>query len=183
MEPERKRKRGNQGGPRVRPEGERAPEPAPKLTDEDKAVIDAMSDDELFLTRPELDCVHISFRTDRESAARSLGWTLKKVKECLNKPHVKLYAIRFREDFIKEMVRREVTNSRKKGLTPTTVQERLMEIAMMPPSDTKGSVEGQVKALQELAAHLGLKKDDPLAGKTTEELQAIVNGAKAPTVN
>jgi hypothetical protein len=183
MEPEQKRKRGNQGGPRSRPEGERSPEPAPKLTDEDKAAVEAMSDDELFLSAPELECVHISFRTDREMAAKRLGWTLKKVKDTLNKPHVKLYAIRFREDFIKEMVRREVTNSRKKGITPSTVQERLMEIAMMPPADTKGSVDAQVKALQELAGHLGLKKDDPLAGKTTEELQAIVDGAKAPTVN
>lgn len=173
MDEETKPKGVNRRAPRFR-----KPEETPKLTEEDHAVIAGTPDEELFLTAKELDCVHISFRDDREAAARSLGWPLKKVKETLAMPHVKLYAIRFRDDFIKEMVRREVTRSRKKGITPGSVQERLMEIAMMPPADTKGSVDGQVKALQELAGHLGLKKDDPLTGKSTEELQAIVAGAK-----
>lgn len=158
----------------------RKPEQTPELTEADQVKLDSMTEDELFLTRNELDCVHISFRTDRETAAQRLGWSLKKVKECLAKPHVKLYAIHFREDFIKEFVRREVTDSRRKGISPMSVQQRLMDIAMMPPTDTKGSVDGQVKALQELSAHLGLKKDDPLAGKSQEELEAIANGKPLP---
>lgn len=167
-------KGGHPGGPSNRPESKRAPEPTPKLTEEDKAAIADMTDDDLFLSRQELECVHISFRLSREEAARRLGWPLKKVKDTLNKPHVKMYAIKFREDFIKEFVSREVTDSRKKGVSPATVQARLMEIAMMPPTETKGSVDGQVKALQELSAHLGLKKDDDLNDKSPEELEEIV---------
>lgn len=176
MEPEDKPKRagGHPGGASKRPVSKRAPEPTPKLTDAEKAALAEMSDDELFLSRPELECVHISFRKDRETAAAQLGWPLKKVRETLNKPHVKMYAIRFRDDFIKEFVAREVTDSRKKNVSPVSIQARLMEIAMMPPSETKGSVDGQVKALQELSAQLGLKKDDGLEGKTPEELEEIV---------
>lgn len=177
MEPEEtqpKRRAGHPGGASARPESKRSPEPTPKLSEEEKAALEGMSEDELFLSRPELECVHISFRQDRETAAKRLGWPLKRVKETLNKPHVKLYAIRFREDFIKEFVRQEVATSRKKGVSRDTVQERLMAIAMMPPNETKGSVDGQVKALQELSAQLGLKKEDGLEDKTPEELAAIV---------
>lgn len=168
------KRRGHPGGASARPEGKRTPEPTPKLTDEDKAAIAEMSDDELFLSRKELECVHISFREDRETAAKRLGIPLKKVREILAQPHVKIYAIRFREDFTKEFVRREVTDSRRKNISPLSVQQRLMDIAMMPPSETKGSVDGQVKALQELSAQLGLKKNDGLEDKSPEELAEIV---------
>jgi hypothetical protein len=173
-----KKRVGRPSGPATRPEGKRAPEPPVKLSAEDKEKLASTTDDELFLTEQEILCVTLSFRKDRETAAVRLGWSMRKVKDCLAQPHVKLYAYRWREEFIKEAVRREVTEYRRKGITPLEVQKRLMDIAMMPPAETKGSVDGQVKALQELSAHMGLKKDDGLGDKTEEELKAIVAGTR-----
>lgn len=139
----------------------------------------------LFLTGDERACVHISIRDSRETAASRLNWTNKQVNDCLNRPHVKAYALRFSERCLAMHAEKEVTADRARGVSPANIQKRLMDIAMMSPSETKGSVDGQVKALQELAAQLGLKKDDPLTGKSIEELEEIRDrGLKktAPTV-
>lgn len=154
----------------------------------DEETIEKAVEDEVFLTKSEMNCVNLAMEDSIESAASQLGWSLKEVRECLKRPHVRLYAMEVRNELIKRVAQEKGRRWRKKGISPVSVQERLMEIAMMPPNETKGSVDGQVKALQELASHLGLKKDDPLTGKTEEELKAIVAGArgsltKTPSVN
>lgn len=119
-------------------------------------------------------------KLSREAAATRLGWKLAQVRKTLELPHVKLYAIQYREKFISVMVNREITSLVRQGITRNTIQQRLMDLAMLTPEQTKGSIDGQVKALSELANQLGIKKDDPLADKTDEELKAIVaEGAKA----
>lgn len=164
--------------PAARPEEEQAPEPQPHLTDSEVDRIGKISDDALFLTRQEQACVHISMEESREKAAVRLGWTIEQVMECLRQPHVKLYAIEYREKFMAHLARKRAASLNKVGVNSTSVQERLMELAQMAPEQTKGTIDGQVKALSALANILGLTKDDPLKGKSDEELLAIVNGAR-----
>lgn len=163
-----------------RPVEKRSPEPTPKLTDEDKEKLSGISEDQLFLTNDELTCVHISMKQNREAAAKRLGWELKKVRHVLDQPHVKLYAIQYRDKFITVMVNKEIASLTRQGITPLSIQTRLMDLAQLSPEQTKGSIDGQVKALAELAAQLGMKEKDPLANKSVEELEAIV---KAVPVN
>jgi hypothetical protein len=181
-EPTEKRKVGHPGGASRRPANKRQPEPTPTLSEADKEALSVINGDELFLTNDELTCVHISMKTSREEAAKRLNWALAKVRKTLEQPHVKLYAIQYREKFISVMVNKEITQLVRQGITPTSVQQRLMDLAMLPPDATKGSIDGQVKALTELSNHLGLKKDDPLGDKSEEELKAIV-AAGAKQVN
>lgn len=163
---------------RPRPEGEQEPEPVPHLTETEKKKLDAVSDDSLFLTMDERACVHISMEESREKAAIRLGWTIEQVLDCLKQPHVKMYAIEYQQQFMKSLASNRIKALTKVGINRTAIQERLMQLANLQPSETKGSIEGQVKALTQLANILGLtSKDDDLKDKTDEELQAIVNRA------
>jgi hypothetical protein len=164
-----------------RPEEQQAPEPEPSLTAKERENIDKVAFDTLFLTREEQACVHLSMEESREKAAVRLGWTLAQVMGCLAQPHVKLYAIEYRAVFMNVLARRRAASLLKVGVTRSSVQERLMDIAMMDPDRTKGSVDGQVKALTQLANILGMTKDDPLKDKTDEELMNIVNGVREKT--
>jgi hypothetical protein len=173
------KKVGHPGGASRRPVDKQSPEPTPKLTEDEKAVLDAQGADELFLSNQELTIVHVSMKQSREDAAKRVGLPLKRVREILAQPHVKLYAIQYRDVFMRTMAAKEAASLVRQGITPNTVQQRLMDLAMMPPSETKGSIDGQVKALTELSSHLKLKEDDPLAGKTQEELEQIVKQGTA----
>lgn len=175
---EKPKRAGRPKGRAARPENKRVPEPAPKLTDKEKEKLDRIADDALFLSQDEIACVHLAMKKNREAAANRLGWTIEQVLHCLKQPHVKLYAIEYREKFIKTMAQKEASELRKVGISRETIMERLMSIAQLDPADTKGSVDGQVKALQALGAMVGLGKGDPLGDKSDEELLSIVNSAR-----
>jgi len=117
-------------------------------------------------------------KKNREAAALRLGWSIKEVLNCLKQPHVKLYAIEFRERFIKTMAQMEVAALKKTGITRSSIESRLMDLALMDPEQTKGSIDGQVKALQALGNIIGLTKDDPLERKSDEELMDLVMSAR-----
>ena len=166
--PKRKTKKANQ------------PEPVPHLTDAEMEKIDEIADDALFLTREEQAAVHLSMEESREKAAGRLGWTMKQLLDCLKQPHVKLYAMEYREIFMKRLARSRAESLKRVGVNPTAVLERTMQLAQMDPSETNRRIDGQVKALTLLASVLGMtQKDDPLKNKTEEELMEIVNGTRA----
>lgn len=175
--------------PAPRPEAEQTPEPHPHLTPSEMDKIGKVADDALFLTREEQACVHLSMEESREKAAMRLGWSMKQVLDCLAQPHVKLYAIEYRETFMRSLAQNRVRSLGKVGVNRANLQSRLMELAMMDPRQTGGKIDGQVKACAELASILGLKdKNDPLRDKSDEELQEIVDRArgtepKKPAVN
>lgn len=138
------------------------------------AATDEMADDVLFPTREEQACVHLCIEKSKGEAARVLGWPLKTVMATLRQPHVKLYAIEYRSIYVKELARVRNLSLNKVVVTRESILARLMEIAQMDPALTRGSTDGQVKALRILSEIHGFMKDDPLLGKTDEELEEIV---------
>ena len=127
------------------------------------------------LTVEEKACVLLSVEKDPESAAIKLNMTLEEVQAIMNSAPVKLYLLKLQEKELTELARLKVRKYRQLGINRGAIEARLMEIAMLDPSETKGSVDGQVKALTALADKFGYAHDeDPLAGKSPDELKAIV---------
>lgn len=127
------------------------------------------------LTVIEKACVLIAVEKDPESAALKLDMTVEEVKEIMERAPVKLFLAKLQEKELVELARLKVRKFRQIGLSRGKIEERLFELAMMDPEMTKGNVEGQVKALSVLADKFGYaNKEDPLAGKTPAELEAIV---------
>lgn len=127
------------------------------------------------LTVEEKACVLISIEKDPESAAIKLNMTLEEVQAIMASPAVKVYLSKLQEKEMTELARLKVRKYRQIGLSRGRIEERLMELAMLDPSETKGNVDGQVKALAVLADKFGYAKaEDPLAGKSPDELKAIV---------
>jgi len=150
-----------------------------KLTAAELKRVEKIKTDALFITHEQKACVHLSMEVGRDEAAKKLGWTPQQVNKCLKLPHVKLYALKYSEIFMKHMAQHRVNSLRKVGVTRDSVNARLMEIALMSPDETKNNVLGQVKALEQLSSNVGLGRPDPLGEKTDEELEAIVKGAQA----
>ena len=158
----------------------RKPEHIKKLTKKELARLDDHIQESDMLTVDERACAHLCVEFNKEHAATMLNWTLEEVEETINLPHVKLYLKRSEDAFHKELAKAKVRRMQKVGVTRETVEARLMEIAMMDPEHTKGSVEGQVKALNTLTEILGMKaSDDPSRGKTREEMQRMIQSTAA----
>jgi hypothetical protein len=133
---------------------------------------------DLCLSRDEQAAVHLVAELGAEKASIELGWRYGDLCDCLNQTHVQDYMREYRAEFLKQMARRRAVSLVKKGITRDGILERAMELAQLDPTDTKGSVDGQVKALKLLSDVMGLTGDDPLKDKTDEELQDIVNKEK-----
>lgn len=176
---EEEKPRRRRSGPKPRPESEQAPEPTPALNERERERIAQIADDALFLTRDEQACVHLCMEESREAAAVRLKWPLSQVVACLRQPHVKLYAIEYRETFMKRLAKKRADSLSRVGVSRASVQERLMQIAMMEPAETRGSVDAQVKALTQLSNILGMTKDDPLKDKSDAELMEIVERGRS----
>jgi hypothetical protein len=101
--------------------------------------------------------------------------SLSEVKEILDSAPVQLYLEKIQRDETRELAKVKVRRYRKVGITRTAIEERLMELMMLDPSETKGNIDGQVKAAAALADKFGYAgKADPLAGKSPAELKDIV---------
>jgi hypothetical protein len=138
---------------------------------------------DLCLSRDEQAAVHLVAEIGAERASIELGWRYGDLVDCLNQPHVQTYMLEYRNAFIKQMARRRAVSLVKKGITRDGILERAMELASIDPADTRGSVDGQVKALKLCSDIMGLSGDDPLAKKTDEELEAIVAEANSEKLN
>jgi hypothetical protein len=110
-----------------------------------------------------------------ETAALRLGWTVEKVEAELRKPECAFTIKMARDMLFRDIVKSKVRALRKISIDRKSIEERLMELAHMDPSETKGSIEGQVKALKTLGDLFGHSREaDPLKDKSTDELQDLV---------
>ena len=145
------------------------------LTKKQKAAEANAEHDCALLTVIEKACVLISIEKDQETAADKLGMTLTEVKEIMDSAPVRVYLNKLQEAEMRELAKLKVRRYRKVGIDRTAIEQRLFDLMMTDPSETKGSIEGQVKAAAALADKFGYAgKVDPLAGKSPEELKAIV---------
>jgi hypothetical protein len=121
-------------------------------------------------------CLLIATEYGDEHAALTLGWELEKVKETLRSPEARLFMQKAQDKFVAELAKSKLRQLRKVDISPGAVEERLMELAQLDPSQTKGTIDGQVKALRTLAETLGMlgATDDPLRGKTRADLEGII---------
>lgn len=164
--------------PAPRPEEKRRREKPKQLTKRELERINEVELDEILLTVDERACAHLCAEYNKEHAAVTLGWPLEAVEECLALPHVRLYLQKADEAFLKEIAKAKVRRFTKINVTVAAVEQRAMELAMLPPSETKGTIDGQVKALNLLAKVLGmLKDDDPLKGKSRSDLEGFIRSA------
>jgi hypothetical protein len=171
-----------------RPVEKRKPEKLKPLKKKDRRSPEQVETDCLALTTIEQACAIICIEKDKEAAAIELKMSLAEVNEIMDSAPVRLYLQKFQDKTITELAKTKVRVMRKVGICKANIEKRLMELMMMDPAETKGTVDGQVKAATLLLEKCGYGKEvDPLDGKTPEELQALVNKrAKfqgAPSVN
>lgn len=160
-----------------RPE-KRKPAPKRDLRKKDQAKIDEVEFESEMLSLDERACALLCTEYSAEEAAVRLGWDLQDVHSTLAQPHVRLFLKKADEGFIKELSKAKVRRTLKVGISRAGIEQRLFELMMLDPSETKGSIEGQVKAAIALAEKFGYgKENDPLAVKTPQELEDIVRRA------
>jgi hypothetical protein len=158
----------------------RKPEPKKKLRKADQERINEVALDQQLLSVDERACALLSTEYNREHAALTMDWTLEAVESTLNLPHVRLFIQKADEAFMKEIAKAKVRRMLKVGISKANVEQRLMDLAQTDPADTRGNIDGQVKALRTLAEILGmLNNDDPLKGKSREELEGFVTKSAA----
>lgn len=109
-------------------------------------------------------------------AASHLKLTQDQVKALLKKPAVQRYLQNYNHAFLREMARYELSRVTRFSVTREDVIGRLHMLSLMPPEDTKGSIDGQVEALNAITEILGLKfsprdADTFFANRTPEELR------------
>jgi hypothetical protein len=177
--------------PSLRPAEKRKPEKIRPLKKKDQKSPEQAETECLALTEIEQACAIICIEKDKETAAIQLKMSLTEVNEVMDSAPVRLYLQKLQDQTIKELAKVKVRVMRKVGICRATIEQRLMELAMLDPERTKGSVDGQVKALNTLATRFGyVKENDPTENMTPEELQQLVmrkakfiEGAKTPPVN
>lgn len=170
---------------------QRRPEKIKTPRKKDLANPEQVESDCLALTVIEKACAVICIERDKESAAIELKMSLNEVQEIMDSAPVRLYLQKLQAEEIVQMAKVKIRVMRKVKICKGTIEQRLMELANMDPEKTKGSIDGQVKALNTLAARFGYGKDvDPTENMTPEELQALVmkkakviEGNRTPPVN
>lgn len=160
-----------------------APETAAEPAKKRKRASKLISQAELCLTREEAAAVHTVIEMGPEKASVELGMRYGDLSDLLKLPHVQAYMQEYRGEFIKQMARRRARNLTRKGITKDAILERAMDLANTDPSDTKGTIDGQVKALKLISDVMGLGVDDGLKDKSDAELEEIVTGAQKEALN
>ena len=161
--------------PSARPVEKRKPEKLKPLKKKDKLSPEQAETECLSLTEIEQACAIICIEKDKESAAIQLHMTMQEVGEIMDSASVRLYLQKLQDQTIKELAKAKVRIMRRVGICRGAIENRLMELAMLDPDKTRGSVDGQVKALNTLATRFGYgKESDPTENMTPEELQKLV---------
>ena len=161
--------------PVVRPAEKRKPEKLKPLKKRDQKSPEQAETECLALTEIEQACAIICIEKDKETAAIQLKMSLTEVNEVMESAPVRLYLQKLQDQTIKELAKVKVRVMRKVGICRATIESRLMELAMMDPDKTKGTIDGQVKALNTLAARFGYGQEiDPTEKMTPEERRALV---------
>jgi hypothetical protein len=161
--------------PTLRPAEKRKPAKLKPLSKKNQKSPEVAETECLALTEIEQACAIICIEKDKESAAIQLHMSMTEVNEVMESAPVRLYLQKLQDQTIKELAKVKVRVMRKVGICRATIEQRLMELAMLDPERTKGSVDGQVKALNTLATRFGYgKENDPTENMTPEELQKLV---------
>lgn len=116
-----------------------------------------------------------------EEAAEWLGCTAADAQTWQQRPSVRQYIESYRKVFVEKMAEAEVARLVRKQITRESIAEQFMSLALLPPERTRGSVDGQVRALEAVSTLLGLKFDPKLLpaqlqGLTDEQLEAYGKG-------
>jgi hypothetical protein len=175
----------------LRPTGKRKPEKLRPLKKQDQKNLARVEDDCLALTVIEKACAVICIEKDKESAAIELNMSMVEVQEIMDSAPVRLFLKKLQAEEITQMARVKIRTLRKVKICKGTIEQRLMELANMDPEKTKGTIDGQVKALSTLATRFGYGGEkDPTEDMTPEELQQLVmkkakfiEGSRTPNVN
>ena len=164
----------------MRPVEKRKPAKLRPLKKQDQKHLDRVEDDCLALTVTERACAVICIERDKESAALELKMSMTEVQEIMDSAPVRLYLQKIQAEEIVQMARVKVRSMRALKIGRPEIERRLMELANMDPEKTKGTIDGQVKALNTLATRFGYGNEkDPTQDMTPEELREMVlRGAK-----
>jgi hypothetical protein len=161
--------------PVARPAEKRKPEKLKPLKAKDRKSPEQAEMECLTLTEEQLACLILCVKKDRESAAIDLNMSMTEVKEIMDSAAGRLWLTKFHEDTRHELAKMSAKSMVKVGATRSNIEGRLMELMMLDPSQTKGNIDGQVKAANTLLTRCGYgKENDPTENMTPEELQKLV---------
>lgn len=141
----------------------------------DKELSDDVDLASELLSLEERACALLSMEYSLEHTATTLSWDLQAVHDTLKLPHVRLFIKKCDEKMVEEIAKTRIRRFTKLKISREAHVERLWDLAHLPPSETRGSIDGQIKALKEVGSILGYsRQDDPLDNMTPEELKEIV---------
>ena len=107
--------------------------------------------------------------------AAKLHMDLDEVVQIIDSAAFKRFLVKQQDADVREFARLRVRKLRQMNISRGAIEQRLYDLMMLDPKDTKGNIDGQVKAAAALADKFGYSKtEDPLAGKSPDELKAIV---------
>lgn len=120
-----------------------------------------------------------------EEAAEWMGLSGIQAAAYAGRASVKKYMEHYRALFAQRMVDAEISVLLAKKITRESLAELLFSLAIMPPERTKGSIDGQIKAVVEATQLLGLKFDPTmlpahLQGLSDEELRKYAVASPVP---
>jgi hypothetical protein len=117
-------------------------------------VSDLITDQEIVFVRNVLS----GTMTDRE-AAEAAGLNPDTAAYTKSKPRVRAYMLEHRAATQQQTLQQETEKQRRREQRREQVLDRLWEIAVMSPETTRGSLTGQVKAIQMIVAIEGMVPD------------------------
>jgi hypothetical protein len=119
-------------------------------------------------------------KTDPAAAAKGLGMTPHAGTILYKRPNVQEYLRVYNAAFMERMASKEVERLYSEGITRETLARRFWALGSLPPERTKGSIQGQVEALDALSGLLGFKiaprdMDKYFEGKSDEQIRNFLN--------
>jgi hypothetical protein len=121
-----------------------------------------------------------------EIAGAKVGFDKSLASRVYHRKPVQKYIEDYRQRTMLELAREEVRTMRQRGFTREDILALLHDLATIPPEKTKGSITGQVAAVEEMARVMGLQvaprdPDSFFKGRTEEEIAYYAeHGAFAP---
>ena len=162
--------------PALRPAEKRKPEKLKPLNKKDRKSPEQAETDCLGLTETEEACLVLCVRVDRETAAIQLKMTMAEVEGIMNSAGGRRWLEKFQDKTINKLATMAAKAMVKVGVSRANIEGRLMELMMLEPSETKGNIDGQVKAANTLLTRCGFgEESDPTENMTPEELKALVH--------
>lgn len=174
-----------------RPADRKPVEKLKPLRKKDQASPAQTEADCLTLTEEQEACLVLGVRVDRETAAIQLNMSMVEVNAIMDSAGGRRWLEKYQNHRIKKLATMSVQAMVKVGVNKAVIEQRLMTLMMMDPSETGGKMEGQVKAASLLLDKCGYgKEQDPTENMTPEELQKLVvnkakfiEGNRTPPVN